>query len=92
MIVRIAMEDQYRVPDGDADRLNDLDNSVVKAVEAGDESRFTTLFQEMLTLVRTDGERLPDDALEESDVILPPADTTLAEAAHDFTGDGLIPE
>jgi len=25
-------------------------------------------------------------------VILPPPDTTLAEAAHEFTGDGLIPD
>lgn len=92
MIVRISMEDQYRLPDDDAERLNELDNSVVKAVEAGDESRFTTLFQEMLELVRNDGDRLADDVLAESDVILPPADTTLAEAAHDFSGDGLIPE
>ncbi|MBA2644879.1 MAG: hypothetical protein H0U80_05480 [Solirubrobacterales bacterium] len=92
MIVRISMEDQYRLPDGDAARLNELDNSVVKAVEAGDEGRFAALFQEMLELVRSDGERLADDVLEESDVILPPADTTISEAADDFSGDGLIPE
>jgi hypothetical protein len=65
---------------------------VVQAVEAGDETRFSTLFQEMLELVRSDGERLADDVLEESDVILPPADTSFAEAADDFSGDGLIPE
>ncbi len=92
MIVRISMEDQYRLPDGDAARLNELDNSVVKAVEAGDEGRFAALFQEMLEFLRSDGERLADDVLEESDVILPPADTTISEAADDFSGDGLIPE
>ena len=46
----------------------------------------------MLELVRRDGKELGDDELEESDVILPPPDTTLAEAAHEFTGDGLIPD
>ena len=92
MIVRIATEDQYRLPDEDAERLNALDNDAVEAVDAGDEERFTAVFTEMLALVRTDGVRLGDDELEESDVILPPPDTTLAEAAHEFTGDGLIPD
>ena len=92
MIVRISTEDQYRLPDGDADRLNALDNDAVEAVDAGDEARFTAVFAEMLELVRTDGIRLGDDELEESDVILPPPDLTFAEAAHEFTGDGLIPD
>ena len=92
MIVRIATEDQYRLPDADAERLNALDNQAVAAVEAGDEDRFLQLFEEMLELVRRDGTPLADDELEESDVILPPPDTTLEEAAHEFTGDGLIPD
>ena len=92
MIVRIAMEDQYRVPDDDAARLNELDNAVVDAVQAGDEERFRQLLDEMITLVRTDGEHLPDDELLSSDVILPPADISFEEAARGFTGDGLIPE
>jgi hypothetical protein len=92
VIVRIATEGQWRLPDEDAQRLNELDNETVKAAEEGDEARFAELFQEMLDLVRRDGKALGDDELEESDVILPPPDTTLAEAAHEFTGDGLIPD
>jgi hypothetical protein len=46
----------------------------------------------MLELVRRDGQPLGDDELEESDVILPPPDTTMDEAAHEFSGDGLIPD
>ena len=92
MIVRIATEGQYHLPDEDAARLNELDNQTVEAVEAGDEDRFAQLFQEMLELVRSDGRPLADDELEESDVILPPPDTTFTEAAHEFTGDGLIPD
>lgn len=92
MIVRIATEDQYRLPDEDAERLNQLDNDAVAAVDAGDESRFQDLFEQMLELVRRDGHRLDDEELEESDVILPPPDLTFLEAKNEFTGDGLIPD
>jgi hypothetical protein len=92
VIVRIATEDQYRLPDGDAKRLNKLDNEAVAAVAAGDEDRFHELFEEMLQLVRSDGQRLGDDELEESDVIIPPPDTSFVEAAAEFSGDGLIPD
>jgi hypothetical protein len=92
VIVRIATEDQYRLPDEDAERLNELDNQAVAAVEAGDEDRFHAVFEEMLQLVRSDGHKLDDDDLEESDVILPPPDLSFSEAAHEFTGDGLIPD
>ncbi len=92
MIVRIATEDQYRLPDEDAQRLNDLDNEAVAAVEAGDEERFHELFDQMLELVRSDGERLDEDDLEGSDVIIPPPDLTFAEAKNEFTGEGLIPD
>jgi PspAA-like protein len=92
VIVRIATEDQYRLPDEDAARLNELDNDAVAAVDAGDEDRFHELFEQMLELVRRDGHRLGDDELEESDVILPPPDLSFVEASVEFTGDGLIPD
>jgi hypothetical protein len=92
VIVRIATEDQYRLPDADAERLNELDTQAVAAVDAGDEDRFHAVFEEMLQLVRSDGHKLDGDELEESDVILPPPDLTFSEAAHEFTGDGLIPD
>lgn len=92
MIVRISGEGQYRLPDEDAARLNELDNAAVEAVEAGDEERFSTLWRDMLELVVTDGEELAEDELVESDVILPPRDLTFAEAKQEFTGEGLIPD
>ena len=92
MIVRIATDQQYRLPDEEAQRLNELDNAAVQAVEAGDEARFDEVFAQMLDLVRREGEPLPEDELEESDVILPPPDLSFAEAAGEFTGEGLIPD
>jgi hypothetical protein len=92
VIVRIATEGQYDFPDDDVDKLNVLDNEVVEAVEAGDEERFQTAFASLLELVRSDGTPVAEDVLEESDVIIPPPDLTFAEAGHQFTGDGLIPD
>ena len=92
MIVRIAGEGQFRMPDEDAARLNELDNEAVAAAEANDETKFNDLWQQMLALVADGGEEVPDDELIESDVILPPRDISFEEAAAEFTGDGLIPD
>jgi hypothetical protein len=91
MIVRISGEGQYRLVDADG-RLQELDNALVGAVDAGEETRFRGAFEELLDYVRSIGERLSEDELAGSDLILPPADTTLAEAAEEFTGEGLIPD
>ena len=90
MIVRVATEGQYRLDDGQAAKLNELDNEIVSCVESGNEEGFRRLFDQMLELARS-GTELSDDELEESDVILPPPDLSLEEAAEEFTGEGLIP-
>lgn len=91
MIVRIATEGQYRLPDDAEGELNELDNATVAACEGGEEAAFRAAFGKLLDFVRTRGEPLGDDELEESQVIVPPPDTTLAEASADFSGEGLIP-
>jgi hypothetical protein len=92
MIVRVSGEGQFRLPDEDADRLNELDNRAVAAVEQGDETGFRELWSQMLALVASDGNALDDEELVESDVILPPRDISFQEALGEFTGDGLIPD
>ena len=92
MIVRIATERQYRLPDETATRLNELDNQAVEAVDSGDEARFHELFEEMLTVVRRDGQLLEEDELTGSEIILPPPDLSFEEAKGEFTGEGLIPD
>jgi hypothetical protein len=92
VIVRIAGEGQFRLPDEDSERLNALDNRAVAAVDAGDETGFKELWSQMLELVARDGNVLPADELVESDVILPPRDISFEEARGEFTGEGLIPD
>jgi len=92
MIVRVSGEGQFRLPDEDAGRLNELDNRAVNAVEQGDEAGFRELWSQMLEIVASDGNALEADELVESDVILPPRDVTFREAEGEFTGEGLIPD
>lgn len=92
MIARISGEGQFRLADDLLAEVNEHDNAAVAAVEAGDEAAFHAAFDAMLTLVRSRGEETADDDLSTSDVILPPADLTFAEAGEEFTGEGLIPD
>jgi hypothetical protein len=92
VIVRISGEGQFKLPDEDAERLNELDNRAVSAVEQGDETGFRELWSQMLELVQTDGNAVSEEELVESDVILPPRDISFEEAKGEFNGEGLIPD
>ena len=91
MIIRIATEGQYELPDGETDELNELDNQAVGACATDDEERFHAAFTRLLDLVRSKGQLIPDDELLGSDLILPPPDVSLEEAKEEFSGEGLIP-
>ena len=92
MIVRISGEDQYRLDEALHNQINQLDATVVQAVEVGDEESFKQAFSALLDFVRSNGAVVGDDEIETSDLILPPDDITLAEAGEEFTGEGLIPD
>ena len=92
MIVRIMSEGQYRLSQEVLERVNELDNTIVAAVDANDEDVFHESFEEMLDVIRSEGEHLGDEEIETSDIIVPPSDTSFAEAAAEFTGEGLIPD
>jgi hypothetical protein len=89
MIVRIMGEGQYRLADEKLDALNAVDGDLEKAVSAGDEAAFQTAFAALLRFVRS-GAKVPDDELHDSDAILPPGDSSLAEMRELISGDGLI--
>ena len=92
MIVRIATEDQFEIAEEHHEALNELDNAVVSAVESGDEQLYRQTFGDLIDFIHAKGRKLADDELNESDVIVPPADTSLEEARRDFSGEGIIPD
>ena len=91
MIIRILGEGQYDVPEGEVAGLDSLDDHLEHAVESGDEAEFTEALAGLLTAVRGAGTRLPDDSLEDSDLILPPADASIDEVREMLTDEGLFP-
>jgi hypothetical protein len=92
VIVRISEETQYELPDDLHAKLNELDDATVASVDSGDAAGFQSAYNTLLDFVRTEGTPVGEDALFGSDVILPPADLTFAEAGADFTGEGLVPD
>jgi hypothetical protein len=93
MIVRLmGGGGQYRVDDSLVNKLNELDDQAVAALERGDETELDARLDEMAQLVRSSGEQLPDDDLSASDVVIPPSDLTLEETRRLLSDDGLIPD
>ena len=92
MIVRVMGEGQWRIDDGLQARLNELDDVIGSAVEAGDEERVRATLRELAQLVKSEGEKLPDEELHPSEAIVPPDDLSLEEARELLSGEGLIPD
>ena len=91
MIVRILGEGQLEVPDSALDGLNELDEALIGAVEAGDEAAFQRDLGALLDRVRSTGTPVPDDYLGPSDLMLPSGDSTLEEVRSLLGDEGLIP-
>ncbi len=93
MIVRILNEGQWTLQDSALAELNELDDSVSAAVDTGDQALLGTALQSLLQKVRALGEPLPDDSLDDSDLILPSVDATVAEVQQLLveSEEGLIP-
>lgn len=92
MIVRISGEGQYEISDDLHHELNELDDAAVAAVDRDDEAGWHAAFEKLVAFVRDNGTATDGEDLRPSDVILPPADTSYAEAGADFTGEGLVPD
>jgi hypothetical protein len=92
VIVRVFSDGQYRIPEAAQERLHELDAETISAIDAGDDEAFTSSYAALIDLIHSTGERLADEDLAPSDLMLPPADITLEEARVEFTGEGLLPD
>ncbi len=80
MIVRIHMEDQYRLGDAAVAEVDKLDDALLAAMDANDTAAFTATLNQLLAYVRMHGEKVPADEIIPSDAILPSEDMTLDDA------------
>jgi hypothetical protein len=92
MIVRLMGEGQYRIDDSAREQLNELDDRALGALEQDDEPALDGFLDEMWEVVRGRGERLPDEDLSPSDLVIPPSDLTLEETRKLFSEEGLVPD
>jgi hypothetical protein len=91
VIVRLLGEGQYRVDDGLVARLNELDDTIGRALEANDERALWDGLAALADEVRAHGSKLSDDELVPSDAVIPPEDLTLDEARELMSDNGFIP-
>lgn len=91
MILRIMEEGQLELPEDDLDELNELDDVLVAAVEAGDEAAFGDALSALHARVRELCTPVPEDYLGPSELVLPPVGSTLAEVRDLLSDEGLIP-
>jgi hypothetical protein len=92
VIARLMGEGQYRIDEALRAQLNELDERAAAAVDAQDEGALDDVLDEMWQLVQNRGERLLDEDLSTSDLIIPPSDLTLEETRQLFTEEGLVPD
>jgi hypothetical protein len=93
MIVRILNEGQWHLTDEAVRGLNSFDDAVEQAVTARDQDQLTRALHTLLDRIRTTGSRVPDEELQDSDLILPAEDSTLEEVQQLLgeSEEGLIP-
>ena len=93
MIVRILNEGQWHLTEEAVRGLNSFDDAVEQAVTARDQDQLTRAMHTPLDRIRTTGSRVPDEELQDSDLILPAEDSTLEEVQQLLgeSEEGLIP-
>lgn len=80
MIVRILGENQYRLDERHMQHIALLDNRLLEAAHADDHQNFALLLHRLVKLIHVYGQRLLDEELVASDLIVPSPDMTLHEA------------
>lgn len=88
LIVRVAGDQQYRVPASLRPALDGLDTALARSVESGDAEGFAAAATELGKLIKTNGEQLPPDAVSTSDLIVPSPEMKLEDARKLFAEEG----
>ena len=93
MIVRVLNEGQWELADSAVADLNTIDDAIERAVRSADQDELTKALKSLHDQVRSTGTPVPDDSLEDSDLILPGSEATLADVEQllSESEDGLIP-
>lgn len=91
IVVRVAGDDQYKLPVAVRPALDGLDVALVRAIQANDAEGFTQCTEQLIKLIHASGEKLPHDDLRSSDLIVPAADMTVEEAKRLMSDENSAP-
>lgn len=96
MIVRLMGLGQWVMEPEQLLELNEIDEAIEVAVEAGDAVAMRSHLEKLVAAVQDNGSEVPDDVIVESDLVLPDVNATLDEvrellaSTSDFYG--LVPD
>jgi hypothetical protein len=91
VIVRVMGEGQFELDADTIVDLNEIDRVVEHAVEQGDVDGLRVALHRLVAEVKEVGQRLPDEIIRPSDLILPPVDATVHEVRDMLSEEGLLP-
>lgn len=91
MIIRVLGMGQYRLQEADMGVVQAADRAVEDAMAAGDEAGLQAALAGLAREIARVGQALGVGEFHTSDLIVPGADTTLAEAETLLGDDGAIP-
>jgi UDP-N-acetylmuramyl tripeptide synthase len=94
-IVRVMGQGQYRVNEETVKKINDIDNAIVQILQNADKSddqEFKAKITRLVQIITSEGQKLDDKEIVESDIIVPDSVISVNEAKKVFQGEGIIPD
>jgi hypothetical protein len=79
MKVRILNEGRFDVPDSYMQTIERLDASLEQSISKNDEEAFKESLELLIKEIKTVGNKLPDDDLSPSDLVVPASGSTIQE-------------
>ena len=94
-IVRIMGQGQFEINEDTVKRINEVDDAIVQILQnesKADDQEYRAKITEIVQTIKSEGKKLEDKELVESDIIVPDTDISIDEAKKVFQGEGIIPE
>jgi hypothetical protein len=94
-IVRIMGQGQFRINGDTIKRINEIDDAIVQILQnesKADDQEYRAKVAEIVQTIKSEGQKLEDKELIESDIIVPDTDISIDEAKKVFQGQGVILE
>lgn len=104
VIVRISAHGQYKINKKILERINQIDNEIVNVLEntqtneannnnsRSKEEELSKKIQEIINLILSQGTRINDKEILQSNLFIPSSDISIEEAKKIFRNEGIIPD